>query len=214
MKSSNSKNSKLQAKISKSLIEESVHSSYRAKQLQDLERLKNICFPKRDKENISENSTLNSSYFSLKKDRSISQLPVRGRDSSFERRDKNNSLIVTRTSSAGPRENSSLIINRERSFNMSPLAKATQSDEEIDIDTSFDKGKNRIFTPFKIINTSNICNTFGKVQEKLVLNPEDMIDMKDCKSPRYRENFLTVVENLPGEMNRFCYTLAPIALYR
>lgn len=204
MKSSHTKKNKLQSIMNKSFIDDSAGSSYKNKQLQELERLKNICFPKREKENISEHSTLTSTNQSSKKERSNSNVQSRGRDLSYERKEKSNSFIEkTRTSSAGHREHSSLIIGRERSFNMSPLRKATLSDEEFELESSFEKAKNKDYTPVKVINTANICNTFGKPQEKVIFNLEDMLNLKDCKSPRHRENFLAIVDGLTGEMNRF-----------
>jgi hypothetical protein len=81
------------------------------------------------------------------------------------------------------------------------------SDEEIDVET-YDKPKKSMkVTPTKSQEPSHSCNTFGKNNENYDLSPEDVIDLKDCKTPRSNENFLKNVDFLTSRMSKFVQSL-------
>jgi hypothetical protein len=99
-------------------VEINSSASYKAKKMQELQRLKNICFPKKVSHKYSVPVSENYSFM---KDRNDSVLRGRGRDFSEERLNNNNyshSLLdKPRNSSAGHRNHSNF---RKMSFNKSP----------------------------------------------------------------------------------------------
>ncbi len=189
-KSAEFSKNKLQGLLNRAFTkDETREQASKSKQLEELQRLKSICFPKdRDK--------------SRGRDRSFSHF--HNQDRSMERTEKGNTSFFhdrTRNLSIGGRDTSQSFLfanHNNTSMNMSPVGKKTSSNDN-DSDSSFDRNKSKKDSPGKILDNASP----EREDIRTYFQEENWHETREEKVAKTKDNFLTIVDHHTGEMTKF-----------
>jgi len=187
-KSAEFSKNKLQGLLNRAFAKEDTREqTSKSKQLEELQRLKSICFPKdRDK--------------SRGRDRSFSHF--NHQDRSMERADRTNTSFFhdrARNSSIGGRDHSQSFLfanhNPNTSLNMSPVSKKMANDN----DSEGSSDRNKRDSPNRILENPSP----EREDIRTYFQDENWHETREEKVAKTKENFLTIVDHHTSEMNKF-----------